>query len=168
MKQLTHWATALITLSIISFIGWSDPFVKETLRLKSFDLIQQYDVPTTSQDIAIVEIDERAIEEYGQWPWKRTVIADLIWKLRDAGAGVIILPVLFSEEDRLGGDMDLAQALAGNGIIIAQTGTSQTNKNAVPRGVAKIGDPLPWLFEWDGMLGPIELLGLKYQRLTEL
>ena len=101
MKQLTHWATALITLSIISFIGWSDPFVKETLRLKSFDLIQQYDVPTTSQDIAIVEIDERAIEEYGQWPWKRTVIADLIWKLRDAGAGVIILPVLFSEEDRL-------------------------------------------------------------------
>ena len=161
MKQLTHWATALITLSIISFIGWSDPFVKETLRLKSFDLIQQYDVPTTSQDIAIVEIDERAIEEYGQWPWKRTVIADLIWKLRDAGAGVIILPVLFSEEDRLGGDMDLAQSLAGNGIVIAQTGTSQTNKNAVPRGVAKIGDPLPWLFEWDGMLGPIELLGLN-------
>ena len=161
IKQVTHWATALITLSIISFIGWSDPFVKETLRLKSFDLIQQYDVPTTSQDIAIVEIDERAIEEYGQWPWKRTVIADLIWKLRDAGAGVIILPVLFSEEDRLGGDMDLAQALAGNGIIIAQTGTSQTNKNAVPRGVAKIGDPLPWLFEWDGMLGPIELLGLN-------
>ena len=115
MRWITHWATALITLSIISFIGWSDPFVKETLRLKSFDLIQQYDTPTQSQDIAIVEIDERAIQEYGQWPWKRTVIADLIWKLRDAGAGVIILPVLFSEQDRLGGDMDLAQALAGNG-----------------------------------------------------
>ena len=150
--------------SIISFIGWSDPFVKETLRLKSFDLIQQYDTPTQSQDIAIVEIDERAIQEYGQWPWKRTVIADLIWKLRDAGAGVIILPVLFSEQDRLGGDMDLAQALAGNGVIIAQTGTSQDTfqiKNPVPRGVAKIGDPLPWLFEWNGMVGPIELLGLN-------
>ncbi len=164
MRWITHWATALITLSIISFIGWSDPFVKETLRLKSFDLIQQYDTPTQSQDIAIVEIDERAIQEYGQWPWKRTVIADLIWKLRDAGAGVIILPVLFSEQDRLGGDMDLAQALAGNGVIIAQTGTSQDTfqiKNPVPRGVAKIGDPLPWLFEWNGMVGPIELLGLN-------
>ena len=85
----------------------------------------------------------------------------MIWQLRDAGAGIIILPILFSEQDRLDGDMDLAQAIAGNGVVIAQTGTSQTNKNAVPRGVAKIGDPLPWLFEWDGMLGPIELLGLN-------
>jgi adenylate cyclase len=66
---------------------------------------------------------------------------------------------LFSEEDRLGGDMDLAQALVQNGIVIAQAGTTQTNKNAVPRGVAKIGDPMPWLFEWPGMLGPIPLLG---------
>ena len=161
MRWITHWATALLTLFVVSFVGWSDPFIKETLRLKSFDLIQQYDTPQLSSDIAILEIDEKSIEKYGQWPWKRTVIADMIWQLRDAGAGIIILPILFSEEDRLGGDMDLAQSLAGNGIVIAQTGTSQTNKNAVPRGVAKIGDPLPWLFEWDGMLGPIELLGLN-------
>jgi len=161
MRWITHWATALLTLFVISFVGWSDPFVKETLRLKSFDLIQQYDTPTLSSDIAILEIDEKSIEKYGQWPWKRTVIADMIWQLRDAGAGVIILPILFSEEDRLDGDLSLAQALAGNGVVIAQTGTSQTNKNAVPRGVAKIGDPLPWLFEWDGMLGPIEILGMN-------
>jgi adenylate cyclase len=55
--------------------------------------------------------------------------------------------------------MDLAQALVQNGIVIAQAGTTQTNRNAVPRGVAKIGDPMPWLFEWPGMLGPIPLLG---------
>ena len=87
------------------------------------------------------------------------MLADVIWKLREAGAGIIVLPVLFTEEDRLGGDMDLAQALVQNGIVIAQTGTTQTNRNAVPRGVAKIGNPLPWLFEWPGMLGPIPLLG---------
>jgi adenylate cyclase len=43
--------------------------------------------------------------------------------------------------------------------VIAQAGTTQANRNAVPRGVAKIGDPLPWLYEWPGMLGPIPLLG---------
>ena len=162
MKWITHWTTALLTLAVISFWGWNDPFVKQTLRLKSFDLVQQYDIPTTSSDIAILEIDEKSIEQYGQWPWKRTVIADIIWKLRESGVGVIVLPVLFSEQDRLGGDMDLAEALVQNGVIIAQTGTSQDTfqiKNAVPRGVAKIGDPLPWLFEWNGMLGPIPLLG---------
>ena len=139
--------------------GLKDPFVKETARLKSFDLIQKYDTPTMSEDVIIVEIDEKSIEQNGQWPWKRTVLADVIWRLREAGAGIIVLPILFSEEDRLGGDMDLAQALVQNGIVIAQAGTTQTNKNAVPRGVAKIGDPLPWLFEWPGMLGPIPLLG---------
>ena len=158
-KILTHWTLAFVTLAAIMLWGLKDPFVKETARLKSFDLIQKYDKPTVSEDVVIVEIDEKSIEQNGQWPWKRTVLADVIWRLREAGAGIIVLPILFSEEDRLGGDMDLAQALVQNGIIIAQTGTTQTNKNAVPRGVAKIGDPLPWLFEWPGMLGPIPLLG---------
>ena len=158
-KILTHWTLAFITLAVLMAWGLKDPFVKETARLKSFDLIQKYDTPTMSEDVVIVEIDEKSIEQYGQWPWKRSVLAEVIWKLREAGAGIIVLPILFSEEDRLGGDMDLAQALVQNGIVIAQAGTTQANKNAVPRGVAKIGDPLPWLFEWPGMLGPIPLLG---------
>ena len=158
-KIITHWTLAFVTLALLMLWGLNDPFVKETARLKSFDLIQKYDKVTLSEDIVIVEIDEKSIEQNGQWPWKRSVLADVIWKLREAGAGIIVLPILFSEEDRLGGDMDLAQALVQNGIVIAQTGTTQTNRNAVPRGVAKIGDPLPWLFEWPGMLGPIPLLG---------
>ncbi len=158
-KILTHWTLAFLTLAALMLWGLKDPFVKETARLKSFDLIQKYDTPTLSEDVIIVEIDEKSIEQNGQWPWKRTVLADVIWRLREAGAGIIVLPILFSEEDRLGGDMDLAQALVQNGIVIAQAGTTQTNRNAVPRGVAKIGDPLPWLFEWPGMLGPIPLLG---------
>jgi len=160
-KIFTHWTLAFFTLAALMLWGLKDPFVKETARLKSFDLIQKYDTPSISKDVVIVEIDEKSIEQNGQWPWKRTVLADVIWKLREAGAGIIVLPILFSEEDRLGGDMDLAQALVQNGVVIAQVGTTQTNKNAVPRGVAKIGDPLPWLFEWPGMLGPIELLGIN-------
>lgn len=159
MKWITHWATALLTLAVLSLYGWQDPYVKQLLRFKSFDVVQKYDTPTVSQDIAFLEIDERAIEKYGQWPWKRDVLAETIWKLREAGAGIIVLPILFSEDDRLGGDIALAEALAGNGVVIAQVGTTQANKNSVPRGVAKIGDPMPWLFEWPGMLGPIPLLG---------
>ena len=158
-KIFTHWIFSVVILSVIMLWGYSDPFAKQTARLKSFDLIQRYDVPTLSQDVAIVEIDEKSIERYGQWPWKRDVMADIIYRLRDAGAGVIVLPILFSEPDRLGGDEALAQAMKDNGVIIAQVGTTQANRNAVPRGVAKIGDPMPWLYEWPGMLGPIDELG---------
>ena len=84
--------------------------------------------------------------------WSRDVLAKIIYDLRRDGAGVIMIPILFSEEDRLGGDDILANTLINNGVVIAQVGTSQINKNSVPRGVAKIGNPLPYLFEWDGML----------------
>ena len=159
MKIATHWAWAFITVLLVTAFHYSNNFVVETARLKSFDLLQQYDEPIQSRDIAIVEIDEHAIEKYGQWPWKRDVLADIIWKLREAGAGIIVMPIIMSEPDRLGGDIELAEALAGNGVVIAQTGSTQANRNSVPRGIAKIGDPLPYMFEWPGMLGPIPLLG---------
>jgi adenylate cyclase len=121
--------------------------------------LQQQDEYVQSNDIGIVTLDEASIEKYGQWPWNRAVLSDIIWQLREAGAGIIVLPMLFSEDDRLGGDSYLQDALTDNGVVIAQTGSLQANKNAVPRGVAMIGDPMPWLFEWPGMLGPIPAFG---------
>ena len=158
-KYITHWAVAFVTAFIMISVHYNDSSVVQTARLKQFDILQQTDQPTLSQDVAIVAIDEAAIEKYGQWPWKRDVLADIIWKLREAGAGIIVMPIIMSEPDRLGGDIELAEALAGNGVVIAQTGSTQANRNSVPRGIAKIGDPLPYMFEWPGMLGPIPLLG---------
>ena len=158
-KILTHWTFAFLTLFIVTYIGLKDPQIKEILRLKSFDLLLQSEPKEISQDIAVVTIDEKAIEKYGQWPWNRSVLGDIIGQLREAEVGIIVLPILFSEEDRLGGDQTLSNYIYQNGVIIAQVGTNQTNKNSVPRGVAKIGDPLPYLFEWGGMLGPIPQLG---------
>ena len=159
-KWITHWTVAFVTAVVMILIHYGDSTVVQTARLKQFDLLQQTDESVLSQDIAVVTIDESGIEKYGQWPWKRDVLADVIWKLREAGAGIIVMPMLFSESDRLGGDIALAEALVENGVVIAQTGTtSGVSRNAVPRGVAKIGDPLPFLYEWLGMLGPIPLLG---------
>jgi adenylate cyclase len=136
-KFFTHWTFAFVTLFALT---WSQP--KEV-----------------SQDIAIVTIDEKAIELHGQWPWKRDVLAGLIEELRQAEVGVIVLPILFSEEDRLGGDEAFANALNGNFVVVAQTGSHQTTQNGYPRGVAKIGNPLDFLFEWPGMVGPILEVG---------
>ena len=159
MKILSNWMMGFVTLAVITFIGLQDPFVKETLRLKSFDLLAQYEEKELSPDIGIVTIDEASIEKYGQYPWNRDVLADIVYRLRAAEVGIIVMPILFSEPDRLGGDEMFMISLHQMGVVIAQVGTNQTHKNAVPRGVAKIGDPLPWLYEWNGMLGPIPDLG---------
>lgn len=158
-KIFTHWLVPVITCLVLLTVHIGDSGPVEILRLKQFDLLQQTDYPVRSEDIGIVTIDEKAMEKYGQWPWKRDVLADIIWNLRDAGANIIVLPILLAEEDRLGGDQVLADALYQNGVVIAQVGSGQVNRGGIPRGVAKIGDPIPYLFEWGGMLGPIPQLG---------
>ena len=154
-KILTHWTTAFITLFVLTYIGLQDPWVKEVLRLKSFDYLLANEEKSPSKDITIITIDEEAIEKYGQWPWPRDKLADLIVNLRQAETGIIVMPILFTEPDRFGGDWEFCDVL-GYGTVIAQVGTVQKRtSNPVPRGVAKIGDPLNFLFEWPGMLGPL-------------
>ena len=158
MKYLTHWTTAFVTVLLLTYIGLQDPWGKQILRLKSFDYLLANEPATPSQDITIITIDEEAIEKYGQWPWPRNILADLIVNLRQAQTGVIVLPILFSEEDRFGHDQEFCITL-GYGTVIAQTGTTQKRtSNPVPRGVAKIGNPLDFLYEWPGMTGPLPKL----------
>ena len=155
MKYFTHWTTAFVTVLLLTYIGLQDPWGKQILRLKSFDYLLANEPATPSQDITIITIDEEAIEKYGQWPWPRNVLADLIVNLRQAQTGVIVLPILFSEKDRFGHDQEFCITL-GYGTVIAQTGTTQKRtSNPVPRGVAKIGNPLDFLYEWPGMTGPL-------------
>jgi len=157
-KILSHWSIAFVTLIALTYIGLQDPWVKEILRLKSFDYVLQNEEKTPSQAVTIVTIDEEAIEKHGQWPWDRDVLANLILQLRNAETGIIVMPILFSEEDRFGSDDVFCETLT-YGTVIAQTGTAQKRtSNPVPRGVAKIGDPLPYLFEWNGMVGPLPKL----------
>tara|TARA_X000001316_G_scaffold12164_1_gene5911 strand:+ start:441 stop:2279 length:1839 start_codon:yes stop_codon:yes gene_type:complete len=155
MKFLTHWTTAFITLFFLTYIGLQDISFKETLRLKSFDYLLANEEKSQSQDITIITIDEQAIEKYGQWPWPRETLAKLIIDLRQAQTGIIVMPILFSESDRFDGDKVFCETLT-YGTVIAQTGTTQKRtSNPVPRGVAKIGNPLSFLFEWPGMVGPL-------------
>ena len=154
-KILTHWTTAFITLFVLTYIGLQNPWGKEVLKLKSFDYLLANEEVSQSQDITIITIDEEAIEKYGQWPWPRDILADLIVNLRQAETGIIVMPILFTEPDRFGGDWEFCSVLE-YGTVIAQVGTTQKRtSNPVPRGVAKIGDPLKFLFEWPGMLGPL-------------
>ena len=65
----------------------------------------------TSDDIAVVAIDGRSLAETDQqWPWPRTMHADLARALDEAGAAAIVFDVVFSES--ADGDADLAEALA--------------------------------------------------------
>ena len=159
MKYATHWLLAAITLAVLTTVRFMDPYPVELLRLKAFDGYQVYSERQPSQSVTIVNIDEASIAELGQWPWPRDQIADLIYRLRDANAGIIVMPILFSEPDRAGEDLALAEALQ-YGVVISQTASARTNDGVgATRGIAMIGgDPVPWVPQYPGLLAPINIL----------
>src|SRR5206468_10699518 len=64
--------------------------------------------------VVIVDIDERSLTTVGQWPWRRDVVGRLISRLRDAGAAVIALDVIFAESDRYEEDSKAARDAASD------------------------------------------------------
>ena len=103
-----------IILVAFMVVRWSDPAWLELLRLKTFDLYQQFKprpIPKASP-VIIVDLDEASLTEVGQWPWPRTQVAKMIRNLALAGSGPIGFDVFFVEEDRLSGK-NLVGALPG-------------------------------------------------------
>src|SRR5690606_3653458 len=80
----------------------ADPFVLQALRLIAFDGYQRLSPRQYNPDlpVRIVDIDETSLARIGQWPWPRTVIADLLDRLGQAGAAVVAFDVQFAEADR--------------------------------------------------------------------
>ena len=161
MQKLIQHATGTIAVIVLALcfllIKLYNPSPVEILQLKTFDyLITSLD-SKKSEEVIVVEFDEKTVEKLGQWPFDRRDIAKIIQELRANGAGVIVAPILFSEKDRAGGDRDFIDSLKDNGIVVAQTATTQNSRpDAARRGFAAIGgDPTVYAFTWRGAIPPL-------------
>ena len=63
--------------------------------------------------VRIIDIDDESLERLGQWPWPRSLMAQLNDRLTQAGAGVIAYDVIFSEKDRTSPE-NIMSVLAAN------------------------------------------------------
>src|SRR5215470_1180621 len=102
-------ATRLIYVTfVLALIGgavllrYADPFFVRALRLIAFDNFQRLDPAPYDPNlpVRIVDIDEKSLSIYGQWPWPRTIVRDLLLGLASKGAAVVAFDVLFAEPDR--------------------------------------------------------------------
>ena len=147
----------LITLLILTSIRYWDPIPVQTLRLKNFDGYQALLNKTVSDKIVLYDVGEKELKEHGQWPWKRTVIAQLVADLYNAGARLVVLNILFAEEDRLGGDDDLVSVLQQVPVVGVQAASSRAIEGqATPRGLSYSGNPFPYLYTYKGAVRNIK------------
>jgi len=66
------------------------------LRARKF----QYFTPPPTDKLVHIDIDDPSLQYMGQWPWPRTLLAELTDAMREAGAKAIAFDVLFAEAER--------------------------------------------------------------------
>ena len=72
----------LFLIFVFVLIRAWDPLPVELLRLKTFDIYQiAKPREVTVQPVVIIDIDEDSLDTYGQFPWPRTRLAELVAKL---------------------------------------------------------------------------------------
>ncbi|CAN5922068.1 adenylate/guanylate cyclase domain-containing protein [soil metagenome] len=96
------WIVALLVLLSALILRAIDPPELTRLRDLAFDSYQRIKprAYNPATPVRIVDIDEEALGDFGQWPWPRTIVARLIDKLTEQGALVIAFDVVFAEPDR--------------------------------------------------------------------
>jgi adenylate cyclase len=170
----------LLTALFVAVRIW-DPAPLQILQLKTFDVYQQikpWDRP--ARPVVIVDIDEKSLKAYGQWPWSRDLVAELVERLGELGASAIAFDILFPEPDRMSpaqiarqlinldeaarqrllalpsNDQLLAEAIATTKVVLGQSGyggPSQADAVSAASSVVTLGgDPRPFLISLPGLL----------------
>ncbi|MBB4267258.1 CHASE2 domain-containing protein [Roseospira visakhapatnamensis] len=188
-RRRGHWAgprlLALVALLVLVVLRAVDPAPLRVLRTRTFDIYQQIKPrAVVSRPVTIVDIDERSLATLGQWPWPRTLIAELITTVFEQGATLVAFDIVFAEPDRTSpGRVAKAtpnldpytrarlRALPSNSAVLAEAmalGPVVVGQGVIPayhedyRGpvatpsVALIGqDPRPWMRHYGPVLANV-------------
>ena len=197
LRALPRWFTRRVgyarLLCLALLIGFAalrvaDPAPVEEIRVRTFDAFQRIDPRTkTIRPVTIVDIDDKSLEKFGQWPWPRTRIADLVTELTRLGAVVIAFDAVFSEPDRLNpafaadtfrnldpetraklralpsNDQILADAIKASRVVLGESGLPEEiaplDKTLPVTGIAMLGEePQRFMFDFPGLLRNVPVL----------
>ena len=182
MKIFTSiWMVIIVAIVLLGVRVNNNDTVK-TLRYKTWDYFQTIHPRQDVSDlVTIVDIGEKDIAKYGQWPWPRHIMAMLHAKLGDAGAVVINYNILFAEPDRMGStqylnsfpmsdetrellqknlvdtDRVFAEVIKASGNTILMMSVKNNVDNVLPSTtqIIKKGNVEQWLWNYAGIVPPL-------------
>src|SRR4051812_18021097 len=170
----------LVLLFGFAVLRIADPAPVEEIRVRTFDTFQRLDHRVKSaRPVTIIDINEESLAKFGQWPWPRTRIADMIANLTRQGGVAIGFDIMFAEADRLNPDIAadtfrdldeatrdklralpsndrvLANAMQHSLVVLGETGLpdilSTLDKTLPVTGLAMLGeDPQRFMYEFPG------------------
>ena len=158
MKRLLSPWWALITLGILVYAFANPSNFIQSIKLNYFDQLIVNQEPVEN-NIYVAEIDEAALELYGQYPFPRNIYSDIIKDLYNKGAGLVVWNVMMPEPDRFGGDVELSETMLELPVILASRPSDKTVNEPINPGAAIINsDYLDTILPYGGIIANIPML----------
>ena len=158
MKRLLSPWWALITLGILVYAFANPNNFLQSIKLNYFDQLIVSQEPVEN-NIYVAEIDEAALELYGQYPFPRNIYSDIIKDLYNRGAGLVVWNVMMPEPDRFGGDVALSETMLELPVILASRPSDKTVNDPINPGAAIINsDYLDTILPYGGIIANIPML----------
>ncbi len=175
-------ASALALVAAALVLRIIDPGIITELRVRGFDLVERmWPRANDSAGVVIVDIDDKSLAQYGQWPWPWRLVAELVRRIAQGKPLVLGIDIVFAEPDRLSpteiarelhglpsavadalaqlppSDGDLTEAMAAVPTVLGLSPSHQeASRNAGPLRRTLIrqagDDPTPFLKSYNSMV----------------
>jgi len=174
MKWLYSGYAVVVSIALLLALRVVDPTPLQSLRGQVFDSYQQLDEIVQSDDVVLINIGEKSLAKYGQYPFPRQYYAQLVVDLAMKNSGVVGWTIMFPEKDRFQGDDSFASILNQNLVnvpgarknpvnynVLSQTPSVKGIKSTGPHiGTGTIG-PVPakdYLLTWPNLVTNVPML----------
>ena len=190
MKEILHknlnYVVFFALLILLIFLKILNPSFIKSVSFLSFDLYQKVFAEKKNSDVVIIDIDEKSLGKFGQFPWNRIVFAEILDKLNASNPKAIGFDIFFTEKDKQSPDeliksyglipADIAELqnlkspddifaekLKESKSIIAVLGSnvpshSNYDRKAKARFLSKGGEPKQFTYSYPYSIGSLEVL----------
>ena len=183
-----NYSIFLLILILLIVLKTINPTFIKSISFLSFDMYQKvFPLKKNDSDVIIIDIDEKSLSKFGQFPWNRSIFAKIIENVNSTNPKAIGFDVFFSEKDKQspeeiiksynilandvinylvnikGHDERFRQQLENSKSVLAVLGSNVSShgsydRKAKARFLSKGGDPNQFTYNYPYSIGSLEKL----------
>ena len=187
VKKNTNYIAYLVILILLVSLKINNPSFVKSISYLSFDLYQKiFTLNKNDSDVIIIDIDEKSLGKFGQFPWSRSVFASILEKVNKDQPKAVGFDIFFTEKDKQspdeiiksynliptdvtelqkikGHDEIFGEQLKKTKSVTAVLGSpvpsySNYDRKAKARFLSKGGDPKEFTYSYTYSIGSLEQL----------
>ena len=187
LLKYTNYLIFFVLLILLIALKILNPSFIKSISYLSFDLYQKvFTLDKQDSNVVIIDIDEKSLGKFGQFPWSRSVFAKIIEKVSATEPKAIGFDVFFTEKDKQspeeiiksyslvptdvaqlqnikGHDEVFREQLEKSKSIIAVLGSNVSShgtydRSAKAKFLSKGGDPKEFTYAYPYSIGSLEKL----------